>query len=126
MWEKEIWIARRLKIETNDEGIDISYFEKPIKYRLNYQPVSGYLGLVEYGENVKNVYRAYINRSLQGLLRVGDRVYLSDNEILESELEDIAMSDDEFCKNANYEVTVALPQNLKIKVDFTKRRKYGD
>ena len=61
---------------------------------------------------------------MQGKIKVGDRVYLSDNDVLESELENLAMSDNEFCENANYEITVALPQNFKMKVDFTKRRKY--
>lgn len=124
MWEKEIWIARRNKLITNDDGIEVPYFDTPTPYRMNYQPVSGYLGLMEYGENISNVYRAFVDRRMQGKIKVGDRVYLSDNEVLESELENLAMSDNEFCENANYEITVALPQNFKMKVDFTKRRKY--
>lgn len=122
MWEKEIWIAKRTKVETDDFGVDIEYFEKPKRYMLNYQPVSGNTNYLEYGEKTRNVYRAFVDRlAYQGVINIGDRVYLSDSEIIESELEKVALSDDEYCNNANYYVMVMLPQNFKTRIDFMKR-----
>lgn len=122
MWEKEIWIAKRIKVETNDFGIDIEYFDKPIKYRFNYQPISGNTDIMEYGEKITDVYRTFIDKAVYlGKIRVGDRVYLEDGEILESELENLVISDNEFCEKANYVVKVVLPQNFKMRLDFIKR-----
>ena len=61
-WEKEIWIAKREKVETNEFGVDVEYFSEPKKYRFNYQPVSGNTNLLEYGEKINDIYRAFINR----------------------------------------------------------------
>ncbi len=120
MWEKELWIAKR-NITTNDDGNDIESFEKPIKYRMNYQPVSGYLDYMKYGENVENVYRTFVSKNIyQGVIKAGDKVYLSDNDVLEKDLERLVNNDNELCKNANYKVEVVLPQNLLIKIDFLK------
>lgn len=120
MWEKELWIAKRV-LTTDNDGNDIETFEKPKKYRMNYQPVSGYLDYMKYGENITNVYRTFVNKNIyQGVIKTGDKVYLSDNDILEKDLESLAMNDDELCKNANYKVEVALPQNLLLKIDFLK------
>ena len=120
-WEKEIWIAKREKVETNEFGVDVEYFSEPKKYRFNYQPVSGNTNLLEYGEKINDVFRAFINREYLSKIKVGDRVYLEDGEVLQSELEDMVENDNEFCQNANYVVKVVLPQNLKIRVDFIKR-----
>ena len=122
MWEKEIWIAKRIKVETNDFGIDIEYFDKPKKYRFNYQPISGNTDIMEYGEKITDVYRTFIDKAVYlGKIKVGDRVYLEDGEILESELENLVISDNEFCEKANYVVKVVLPQNFKMRLDFIKR-----
>ena len=122
MWEKEIWIAKRNKIETNEFGVDIEYFDKPIKYRFNYQPISGNTNLLEYGDKMNDVYRAFVDKNMYlGKIKVGDRVYLEDGEILASELQNLAKTDNQFCEKANYVVRVALPQNLKMRLDFIKR-----
>lgn len=120
-WEKELWIAKRIKIETNDFGVDVEEFEEPKKYRFNYQPVSGNTNLLEYGERINDVFRTFINREYLGKIKVGDRVYLEDGETLQSDLEDLVDSDNKYCEKANYTVRAVLPQNLKIRVDFIKR-----
>ena len=85
-----------------------------IKYKFNYQPISGNTDIMEYGEKITDVYRTFIDKAVYlGKIRVGDRVYLEDGEILESELENLVISDNEFCEKANYEVKVVLPQNFK-------------
>lgn len=122
MWEKEIWIAKRKSAEINEYGVEIETFEKPIKYAMNYQPVSGYTDYVVYGDKMRDTYRAFVNRlAYQNVINVGDRVYLSDGQLAESELEKIAMSDNEYCEKANYSVYVVLPQNYKTQIDFMKR-----
>lgn len=121
-WEKELWIAKRKKVETNEFGVDVEYFESPKKYRFNYQPISGNTNLLEYGEKIYDVFRTFIDKNVYlGKIKVGDRVYLEDGEVLQSDLEDLVESDNEFCQKANYVVKVVLPQNLKIRVDFIKR-----
>lgn len=123
MWEKELWIARRKSIETNDMGVEIEKFYTPIRYRLNYQPVTDQVSMMEYGEHIIDVYRAFVMRNkYQSILKVGDRIYLCDGEIGEDELKDLVESDDEFCNKANYVVKCVLPQNFLTRVDFIKRR----
>ena len=89
---------------------------------MNYQPVSGYTDYAVYGDKMRDTYRAFVNRlAYQNVINVGDRVYLSDGQLAESELEKIAMSDNEYCEKANYSVYVVLPQNYKTQIDFMKR-----
>lgn len=122
MWEKEIWIAKRISIETDEYGNDIERFDKPKRYFFNYQPISGNVRLVEYGEERNDVYRTFVDKAYYlGKIKTGDRVYLEDGETLACDLAKLVRNDDEFCKNANYVVKSALPQNLKLKLDFIKR-----
>lgn len=122
MWEKELWIAKRIKVEPNENGIDIETFEKPKKYYFNYQPISGYTDYMEYGERKNEVYRTFVNRCcFQGIIKVGDRVYLSDDEVCECDLEKIVLKEKVYGENANYVVNVVLPQNFKTRIDFIKR-----
>lgn len=121
MFEKDIWIAKRTNVETDENGNEIEYFAKPEFYRLNYQPVSGNTILKEYGEDINDIYRAFVDRlSFQGKINVGDRAYLSDGEVAEWDLESIAQNDNVYCSNANYKVIIVLPQNIKTRIDFQK------
>ena len=121
MFEKKLYIARRIKVEPNENGVDIEYFEEPKLYYFNYQPVSGYLGLQQYGEDIGNVYRMFVDRKIyQGKIKVGDRAYLSDGEITESDLEKLIQNEESFGDNANYKVELALPQNFKMQIDLIK------
>lgn len=122
MFEKEIWIAKRNKVETDEFGNDIEFFEKPIRYFFNYQPVSGNTVLLEYGERINDVYRTFVDKKqFLGKIKIGDRVYLEDGETLQNELEEKAENDNQFCEKANYVVKTVLPQNFKVKIDFIKR-----
>ena len=121
MWEKELWIANRIGIDTDYNGNDISRYSKPQKFYFNYQPVSGRFSILEYGEKKDDIYKAFIDRSYQGKIHTGDVAYLSDENLSENELETIATNDSEICEKANYVVKSVLVQNLKIKVEFIKR-----
>ena len=121
MFEKKLYIAKRLKVESNENGIDVEYFEKPKLYNFNYQPVSEYLGLQQYGEEIGNVYRMFVDKALyQGKIKVGDRAYLSNGEITESELEQLIQNEKDFGDNANYKIELVLPQNFKMQIDLIK------
>lgn len=123
MWEKELWLAKRKGLETDENGIQYETFEDPIKLNINYQPISGYTDYLEYGEKMHDVYRAYVNASqYEGLFEVGDRLYLIDGQIKQSELQKIALYDNKYRNRANYVVHSVLPQNYKIKIEFMKRR----
>lgn len=121
MFEKKLYIAKKLKVESNENGIDVEYFEKPKLYNFNYQPVSGFLGLQQYGEEIGNVYRMFIDKALyQGKIKVGDRAYLSNGEITESDLEQLIQNEKDFGDNANYKIELVLPQNFKMQIDLIK------
>lgn len=118
--EKEIWIAKRRKIETNEYGQEIEYFDKPQRYYINYQPVSGYTSYLLYGDKITSVYRAFVDRNMECVFNIGDKVYLNDGTMKLNQLEKVAKSDNEFCEKANYVINTVLPQNFKIRVDFMK------
>lgn len=118
--DKEIWIAKRRKIVTNEYGQEIEYFDKPQRYYINYQPVSGYTSYLLYGDKVTSVYRAFVDRNMECVFNIGDKVYLNDGTMKANQLEKIAKSDNEFCEKANYVINIVLPQNFKIRVDFIK------
>lgn len=123
MWEKELWIAKRKDIKTNDMGVDIETFYPPIRYMINYQPISDNNSYQEYGEHIVDVYRAFVTTMLyQGKINVGDRAYISDGQTLPNELKVLVNSDNEYCNNANYVVKIVLPQNFFTRVDFLKRK----
>lgn len=120
MFEKEIWIAHRKKVETNDFGVEIEYFNRATQHYMNYQPVSAQRTFYDYGQQKEGVYRAYVNSNSMCNIKVGDRAYLIDGDIRDYELRDIATCDNEFCENANYVVDIVLPQNFKTRIDFKK------
>lgn len=118
MFEKKLYIASRKSIEHTDYGNEIEKFDNPKEYWFNYQPVNGTLDYQQYGANIRNIYRAFIDMSYLGKIKVRDRAYLIDGEI--QDIKDRALNDNEYCEKANYRVIVVLPQNFKIRVDFEK------
>lgn len=119
-WQKEIWIASRKPIKDED-GYDSSTYEKAKQFFINYQPMSSYLDIQKYGEQIRDMYTAYVNKiEYEGKIKVGDKVYLSDGTIMENELKNLVDTDNEYCMKANYKVVSVLPQNIKIKIDFEK------
>ena len=122
MFDKEIYIAKRLRIETNYNGYDVEYFEKPKRYRMNYQPLEGVMTYSRSGENTNSTqYVAFVDRNVyQGIIRTGDKAYLSDESILEEDLKQLTLYDNEYCEQANYRVISVLPQNKKMKIVFKK------
>lgn len=121
MWEKKLYIATQNQIEENDYGYEIQTYNLPKEYRFNYQPSSGLTNYLQYGKDINKVYVAYINRSIyDGVFHEGDVAYLSDGKYLESELDELVENEDKYCQKANYRITSVLPQNLRIRIDFTR------
>lgn len=118
MWEKKLYIAKRIRVEEDDYGNQISYFDKPKKYWFNYQPLDGDLDYQQYGDRISNYFRAFIDMCYLGEIKTGDKAYLIDGEI--QDVDSLVLKDDENCTLANYTIKVVLPQNLKIKIDFEK------
>lgn len=121
MWEKKLYIATQDKIEENDYGYEIQTYNEPQEFAFNYQPSSGLTNYLQYGKDINKVYVAYISRSIyDGVFHEGDVAYLSDGKYLESELDELVENEDKYCSKANYRITSVLPQNLKIRIDFTR------
>lgn len=121
MWEKELWIASRNYIDDNNGKYDAPIYNAPRFYKMNYQPIEGDVTSAEYGQKKNARYQAFVERRYyQGKIKTGDRVYLSDESILESELRDLALNDNMYCEKANYEVVAVLPQNIKMQIIFKK------
>ena len=121
LWEKKLYIATQNGVEENDYGYEIQTYNIPELYRFNYQPSSGLTSYLQYGKDVNKVYVAYISRSLyDGVFHEGDVAYLSDGKYLECELDELVENENKYCEKANYRITSVLPQNLKIRIDFTK------
>ena len=119
-WQKDIWISTRKKIEDND-GEDLAFYNEPKHYKINYQPMSSYLDYQKYGENIKDMYTAYVNRAqYQNKFKAGDRVYLIDGDKSYEEVKLLTETDNEYCLKANYKIVSVLPQNVMIKLDFEK------
>lgn len=118
MFEKRLFIAKRIRVEEDDYGNPISFFEKPKEYFFNYQPVDGDLSYQQYGDNISNIYRAFIPITYIGKIKTGDRAYLIDGDF--KDIESLALNDNENCTMANYTIISALPQRLRIKIDFEK------
>lgn len=121
MWEKKLYIATKKDVVENEYGYEVEIYNEPQEYAFNYQPSSGLTNYLLYGKDTNKVYVAYISRSLyDGVFHEGDVAYLSDGQYLESELDELVENEDEYCNKANYRITSVLPQNLKIRVDFTR------
>ena len=121
-WQKEIWIAKRTKVESGYYGVDIAEFEKPKKYYFNYQPVSSSTTFQKEGTDINADYQMFIDKNIyQGQFHVGDVAYLSDGETLESELKNMAENDNIYCENSNYIITRVDPQNIKIRISFERK-----
>lgn len=120
-WEQEIYIAKYKETQTTNSGIQTNVFESPIKYFINHQPISGEMAYKEYGIQVNDIRRAFVSKSqFGGKIKVKDRVYLIDGENYGVDLDTIVSNENQYCNNANYEIVVVSPSNLRMRIDFRK------
>lgn len=117
---KKLFIAKKIGIEYDEYGNEIPYFDKPVRYEFSYMPTSSQVDYQIYGALINNMFTSYLPMNYLGVINSGDMAYLIDGET--QNIEELAEKDkdDMYCKNANYRVKIALPQNLRIKIIFEK------
>lgn len=121
-WEEPIYVARFIKVETDEYGSEIPIYDKPKLFYINHQPVNEYTDYQQYGSDTSSIRIAYPDKNyVGGKIKVNDRVYLIDGDNYGDCLWDIVKNDDKYCKNANYEVIACQPSNLRMRIDFKKR-----
>ena len=118
--DKRLFIAKRIKVERDEYGNEISYYETPKEYNFSYMHTSGQVDYQIYGELIKNMFTSILPMSFLGIIKTGDKAYLIDGEI--QDIDNLVYNDlnNEFCTHANYIVKLVQPQNIRLKVIFEK------
>ena len=118
--DKRLFIAKRIKVENDEYGNEVSYYEAPKEYRFSYMPTSGQVDYQIYGELISNMFTSILPMSFLGNIKTGDKAYLIDGEI--QDIDNLVYNDlnNEFCTHANYIVKLVQPQNIRIKIIFEK------
>lgn len=78
-WKKECWIASKLDVILDDEGNEITIYEKPEPYKFNYQPISSDAEIAEFGEKASIMQKAVIPISYKYKFKEFDVAYLDDS-----------------------------------------------
>lgn len=113
-WNKKIYIAKLLKVETDDYGNDIKYYEEPKAYMLNIEPSKGSTDIAIYGETINKVYKAIVPfNKYKGKFHEGDIAYI-DGANPRGE------DKNTYGQNGNYVIDSVRPQNLAIAIYFKK------
>ena len=113
MWEKPLWLRRRLPV--GEDGI--THYDEPKKLYINYQPAGGFLSIQKHGENIDNIWTAYPRVSTySGVFHYGDLVYLNGDEPKKGTPEY------ESGRDATAIVTKCEPQNVVIALEFTRNK----
>lgn len=63
------------KVLPSENG-SLKFYDKPIKKRGNYQPLSSYNDVVIYGKDIQNRWRLIVDMRLKGEYSIGDLLYL--------------------------------------------------
>ena len=110
-WQKPIYIASKLGISIDENGHETVLYDTPKLYRINVQPVSSYVDLVEFGEKATVMQRAVIDKKYKDYFKENDLAYL-----------DGATPDDEEVngENANYRLYPPRNQNKVITIYFER------
>jgi hypothetical protein len=110
-WDKDCYIAPKLKSKEDEFGNQINQYDSPKKYKFNYQPVTNQkeAETVAYGDTSNGIVKALIDMKYLNEIKEFDLAYLyganPTNETRNG-------------ANANYRVVTFKPQNTKILVYF--------
>lgn len=110
-WQKPIYIASKIGIDVDDEGNEIVLYDTPTLYKINVQPVSSEVDLVEFGEKASLMQRAVIDKKYKDCFKENDVAYL-DGQTPENEEQNGA--------NANYRLYPPRNQNKIITIYFER------
>lgn len=125
-FEKPVYVAKYLRTEISDDGIEKAIYDTPKLYCLNYQPISNYLDYQEYGADISSIKRIYARAEyVFGKIHTKDRVYLIDEDNVGTDLKALVENETERCLNANYEVIKCPPSRLFVQIDLRKIDKKG-
>ena len=113
---KLLYLCKR----SNALNMEIGIYGSPEPMWLNYQPVSGYTDVMQYGERVSKTFRAILNFDIfASVFHEGDLVYLCGKEN-EDGNDPVITSTYVNGQGANAKVMSARNQNKGIEVIFEK------
>ena len=112
-WAKDVYIASKIKTSTDDDGNEITIYDKPNEkpYKFNYQTLSTDADIAEFGENAKIMKKAVIPISYQGQFKEFDVAYLDGA---------IPKGEENYGDNANYRLLPPRDGNSVIIIYFEK------
>lgn len=112
-WAKDVYIASKIKTSTDDDGNEITIYDKPNEkpYKFNYQTLSTDADIAEFGENAKIMKKAVIPISYQGQFKEFDVVYLDGA---------IPKGEENYGDNANYRLLPPRDGNSVIIIYFER------
>lgn len=115
--DKPLWLSKRDK----DSNLEIDFYKKPVFYKVNYQPVSGAINFIAYGQEINKMFRAIVPMGkFYGVFEEGDKVYIDGVEFDESK-----ENEDTWGEYANYVVDSVRNQNIAIEIIFKRNDKEG-
>ena len=75
-WQKDLYIASKIRTELDDEGNEIVIYDEPEPYKFNYRAVKSDAEIAEFGELASITQRMVIDRKYEGLFKESDVAYL--------------------------------------------------
>lgn len=112
---KVCYISKKLEPKLDAYGNEINVYDKPKKYKFNYQPVTDEAEALVYGKTEQGVIKAFLDYDKYiGKIDTFDLAYLYGAN---------PANEKSNGNNANYKVITCIPQNTKILVYFSKLTK---
>lgn len=75
-WQKDLYIASKIRTELDDEGNEIVIYDTPEPYKFNYRAVKSDAEIAEFGELASITQRMVIDVKYDGLFKEFDVAYL--------------------------------------------------
>jgi hypothetical protein len=76
-WKKTLYVATFKEVIYDDEGNEIRTYNEPVEYEYNYQPVSSYLDIQEFGKDATKIQKMVLPISDKELFKEYDLAYLN-------------------------------------------------
>lgn len=95
-------------------------FSAPIEKYGNYQPLSGYIDAVTFGEDIMTKWRMFVPMSQIDEYHEKDLLYL--DEAVNTNFSEQGYENGD---GANAEITAVLPQNLTVRIEISRIIKKG-
>lgn len=78
LWAKKCFIAKKIGVDVDDYGNEITIYDEPEEFMFNYRAISSNAELVEFGEKAGITQRMVIPISYKGMFNEFDVAYLYD------------------------------------------------